>query len=186
MKVGLDFDDVVVRSHLLKSVLAENLFGIKIHPKNFQKKQILDTGILTQKQYEEIIRETFSGKYPLVSVRASVKYIFLLQENGHSVRIITRRSHADNTLPPALEWFKAYNLNIHVEGVGYGLSKTEACTGLDLFVDDDIHKLIPLVGVVRNLFHFVWPFDEHERLVDGVIRVNRWDILYAEICKISQ
>lgn len=186
MKVGLDFDDVVVRSHMLKSVLAENLFGIKIHPTKFRREWVLESGILTQEQYDHIGRETFSGKYPLVPARSSVKYINLLQENGHSVEVVTSRSYADKTLPPALEWFKAYNLDIHVEGVGHGLSKVEACTGLDLFVDDDIHKLLPLIGVVKNLIHFVWPYDEVTTRVDEVARIRGWDLLYAEICSISR
>jgi len=49
----------------------------------------------------------------------------------------------------AQEWLTQNQLDfLHITGVGYGNSKAFACTGVDIFVDDDSEKLEELVTTV--------------------------------------
>lgn len=173
MNIGLDFDDVIVHSHLLKPVIARSLYGVEIDPARFRKEFVVGE-FLTREQYQEVGRKVFSGEYPLTPVVRALETIDELLAEGHFLRIVTNRSHEKGTLQPALDWMREYELKLPITGVPYGTSKAEACKNLDLFVDDDSNNLHNLVGHVRHLLFFCWPNNRHEKEPESAVRVHTW------------
>jgi len=65
----------------------------------------------------------------------------------------------------AQEWLTQNQLDfLHITGVGYGNSKAFACTGVDIFVDDDSEKLEELVTTVP--YRFLFGEQEHNQTSD--------------------
>lgn len=183
MKIGIDFDDVLAHSHLLKPMVARALFGLNIQPDSFQKDLILSRGLLTEEQYRIVGKEVFSGKYPITPVPDALVYIPVLIREGHLVRVITSRSSDQENLKPAKDWLKQHGLDLSVTGVGYGSSKAKACQGLDMFVDDDLEKLESVVGVVPHLLLFSWPHKTFA-VPKGVTQVRSWVEVYQYVNRV--
>ena len=104
---------------------------------------------------------------------------------GHNLSIITSRR--ERGLELAARWLREQSLDIPIIGVGQGNSKTEAAQtqGLNLFVDDSLDKLIPLIGIVPNLFLFSWEYNAHEQIPEEIKRVFSWEDLYKIIQALS-
>lgn len=179
MNIGLDFDDVIARTHELKPFVAELLYGVRIAPEDFRREFVVGKGILTDEQYKMVGREVFSGKYEMEEVPEAALHLRLLAESGHSLRIVTNRSDEWRTLEPARRWLKRRALDIPISGLVYGSSKAPLCRGLDLFVDDDPPKLAELEGVVAHRLLFRWPHSEHEAMPRGASPVRSW----RDICR---
>jgi hypothetical protein len=180
MKIGLDFDGVIANSHPLKAVVAKEKFGVDIPIEQFRKKVVVGTRLLTAEQYREVGIMAMNGSYPIPPVPDALLYLPLLLRDKHSVSIVTSRT--EEMLESAKRWFAEYKLpGLPFLGTGYGLPKTKACEGLDIYVDDDLEKLLPLVGHVPNLLFFSWPWNLHEKEPAGITRVSCWWELYNQI-----
>lgn len=175
MRIGLDFDGVCVDSHPLKAVIARELFGVDIPSDFFQRKWVLESNLLTPEEYQRVGDVLFSRKHQLPEVKNAVGSIKKLLASGQHCEIITSRSGV--TLEPVHLWMETEGLALPVTGVGYGISKEMACRGLDVFVDDDVTKLTPLVGCVETLIHFRWSHNHHELLPNGIHQVDSWTML---------
>lgn len=76
-------------------------------------------------------------------------------------------------------------VNIRITGVGLN-SKSDACRGLDVYVDDDLDKLEYLVGIVDHRFLFSWEYNKHLTTKDIASRVTSWRELYSRISDLSK
>lgn len=180
MEIGLDFDGVIANSHPLKSIVAREKFGVDIPPEQFRRERVVEDSLLTREQYREVGRWAMDGSYPIPPVPDVLLYLPFLLHNKHSVRIVTSRT--EGMLEFAKKWLAGYRIpELPIFGTGYGLPKTEACKGLDVYVDDDLEKLLPLMGLVPNLLFFSWPWNRHEEEPAGIVRVSSWWELYNHI-----
>ncbi len=178
MNIGLDFDGVIFNSHPLKSMVAEKRFGIKIPPERYRREFVVGQDYMTGDAYRSVGEEAMGGTYPIPPVQESLVYIPLLQAK-HTVRVVTSRT--GDMLSYAEQLLQEHGLTLPATGVGYRLSKESACRDLDVYVDDDLEKLIPLIGVVPNLFFFSWPWNIDEQEPEGIVRVQSWWELYNYI-----
>lgn len=187
MKIGLDFDGVIADCGRLKSEAALELYGVNIAPEYFKKELILSQRLLTLEQYRELQEQIYGTRklgLQLAPVPGVFEYIEVI-EKQHEVRIITSRGK-DETLI-AQEWLAIQHPNFAIEftSVGYGNSKAEALTGFDIFVDDDLDKIEPVVDIVPHRFLFSWGYNRHIAEGDIAQRVNSWADLYSQIKEIE-
>lgn len=182
MDIGVDLDGVVIDSHAVKPLLAKTMFGVDISPEDCTRESASRLGLLTVDQYNAVSRQTYQqNNFPMDEIHQACHYINLLRAESHNIRAVTSRSNADGALHQALLWLSARNLNIPVTGVGYGKPKTEACQGLDMFIDDDLEKLLPLVGQVLHLLLFSSPTNRQHAVPTGIHRVDSWWEVYNYI-----
>jgi uncharacterized HAD superfamily protein len=180
IKIGLDFDEVIANSHVLKPKLAKEMFGVEISPEDYRREIVLPRGWLTSEQYEAVSREVFSGNHPIEPVKDSLRYIRILLDQGYDLRVVTSR--INKALQVSERWMEECELKeIPIVGVGYGVSKVKACHGLDVFVDDDVSKLLPLVGLVKHLLLFSCPQNVRDATPKGIWRVGSWGEVYDYI-----
>ena len=182
MNIGLDFDGVLVDCNTLKSVGAKKLFGRRISSVSFSRKQAVSMGFLTAEEYN-YLQETIYSDRSFMRYMCEVPNALFCVRNflsaGHTVRVVTSRS--GEKIAIAREWLKNTGLHIPVTGVGSGTSKIIATAGLDLFVDDDLDKLTPLIGAVPRLFLFSPEHDRNTPLTDGIERVSSWNDLHRTV-----
>ena len=185
MKVGLDFDGVITDCGKLKSYAARKLYGINIQPDIFKKEIVVnDRKLLTNEQYREIQKQIYCTRelgMMMDPVEGVFEYFKKLQAEN-SVKIITSRGKPESEI--AAEWMINHGMQVpEIIPVGYGVEKTEACKGLDIYVDDDFDKLEPLEGIVLHRLLFSWPYNEHIQK-EGIIRIRSWKELYNFIKKL--
>ncbi len=182
MKIGLDFDGVISDCGKLKADIAKRAYGANIPAAQFKKDIVLANRWLTPDQYDEISRAVYFTRevgLRLAAVDGVFSCLPRLMEDGHSVLVITSRMEID--LEIAKEWSKKQGLSVELVGVGYRNSKARTALGLDVYVDDDLHKLEPLVGVVPHLFLFSWQYNERFNEGGVAVRVSSWEELYQRI-----
>lgn len=188
MKIGLDFDGVIADSSNVMREVALQLYGVDI-PKNKLKKQIvISENLLTAEQYKNIQQTVYGNlEYGMKAepVQDAFKYIEKLQTDGHEVAIVTSRDN--NYLEVAELWAKKLNLTIPFTSSGIGKSKKEACSTLniEIFVDDDLDKLMEIKECVPHLFLFEWSYNLYSREEGVATRVTSWHDLYEKITLLS-
>ncbi len=175
MKIGLDFDGVISDCGKLKSDAAKKLHGLDIPPEKFKKEIVIGEGHLTADQYrdlQKIIYGTREVGFLMEPVTGMLESIPQLLALGHTLLIVTSRGEVE--LEIAKEWSINQGLALEFVGVGYGVSKAAACTGLDVYIDDDLDKLEPLVRIVPYRFLFSWGYNSH--IDEGLVakRVSSW------------
>lgn len=158
MKIGLDFDGVIADYGRLKSDEAKRLYGIKIPPERFRRRLVTGAGILTYEQYNSFIDkicETREIGLAMLPVNGIMEYLPKLQDEEHDLIVITSRNEIASEI--AKEWIKLKGLNLPLIGLG-SLNKVDACHGLDVYIDDDLDRLEPLVNVVPHRYLFSWGY----------------------------
>ncbi len=187
MKIGLDFDGVIADCSRLKSEAALKLYGVHIPPEGFKKELIVARGLLTLERYRELQKLIYgSREYGLQMMPVLEVFTYLNAiTTQHDVCIVTSRREAEVLI--AREWLNMQNPDIEIKfiSVGYGNSKAEALQGYDIYVDDDLDKLLPLVEVVPHRFLFSWGYNRH--IVEGNVaqRVDSWAELNRRIKSIE-
>lgn len=182
MQIGLDFDGVITDCGKLKSEGAKKIYGVDISPERFKKELVIDKGILTAEQYKHVqsqIYETRELGFLMDPVPGVVEYTDRLHVDGHDLKIITSRG--ENAGSIALDWMKKQGLVIPMVTVGGGKSKADFCTSLDVYIDDDLDKLEPLVGIVPHRFLFNWGYNQHINEIGVAKRVYSWKDFYTQI-----
>jgi len=182
MKIGLDFDGVISDCGKLKSDGAKKLYGVDIPPARFKKEIVVGERYLTLEQYRELQRIIYGTReigFLMEPVDGVLYYLPRLITEGHTVIVVTSRGEVGVRI--AKEWSVRKGLQINFVSVGQSNSKVDASVGLDLFVDDDLDKLEPLVGVVPDLFLFSWGYNEHVDVGSVAKRVSSWRELYNNI-----
>ena len=191
MRIGLDFDGVVSDAGTLKSYGLKKLFGIELPPEKIKREFIVGK-ILTLEQYE-FLREQIYGTKEIGLLTEEVpgmqEYTRRLMSKRHDLIIISSRGNK-KTDPGktdiALEWMKLHKLSIPFIGIGEGVSKADACRGLDVYIDDDLDKLEPLVGIVQHRYLFSWGYNKHVEVPKEIAqRINSWQHFYEEISKLN-
>lgn len=209
MIIGLDFDNVMVKSCALKAKLAQMVFGVMIPPALFRRgtitasRAILDGKkfqILTDKQYLELRRRIYKDiniAYELESVNGSLasgqaaesdsfNFIKALALDGHNLFCLT--SHQGLGLAIAKKCIAINKLPIDCYGAGYRNTKAALAKKLklDAYMDDDLEKLLPLVGIVPHLFLLDWAFNKHVKEDAELIERVRWSQFYERIRELSR
>ncbi len=182
MRIGLDFDGVISDCGALKCAAAKSLYGVDIPAARFKKELVVGEGLLTMAQYRDlqrIIYGTWDVGLTLRPVDGVLEAIPRLRDRGHAVRVITSREGVQ--LEIARAWAEKHGLSLDFTGVGYGASKASAAEGLDLYVDDDLDKLEPLVGVVPRRFLFSWGYNSHVDAAGIAERVGSWEELLRRV-----
>lgn len=184
MRIGLDFDGVITDCGDLKSIAAMKLYGVNIPPKDFKKELVVGRGLLTAEQYRElqrVIYETLEWGLSMEMVDDGIPcYLNHLDREGHKLVVVTSRGGV--ALEVAKEWSRRQGIDHYFEFVGTGgQSKVEALRGFDLYVDDDLDKLEPLVGIVPQLFLFSWGYNMHIPVNGIAKRVSSWMELHRVI-----
>lgn len=188
MKIGLDFDGVIADCGRLKSEVALELYNAHIPPENFKKELVVGGGLLTLEQYRELQDKIYATRehgLKMMPVPEVFSYLPSLVKR-HEVSVVTSRGEAETLI--AQEWLNSQNPDVEVEfiSVGYGNSKALVVEGFDIFVDDDLDKLEPLVGLVPHLFLFSWGYNKHVS-EDGIAqRVDSWALLNRRIVEMSE
>ncbi len=176
MKIGLDFDGVISDCGKLKSDAARMLYGLTIPPEMFKKEIVVGEGHLTPEQYRDLQMTIYGTRevgFLMEPVAGMLGSIPRLRALGHTLRVVTSRGEAE--LEIAKEWSLQQRLTIDFTGIGYGVSKAAACTGLDVYIDDDLDKLQPLVDIVPHRFLFSWGYNSHIDVGDVAKRIGSWD-----------
>ncbi|MFH0845831.1 MAG: hypothetical protein V1851_00285 [Patescibacteria group bacterium] len=183
-KIGLDFDGVITNCAKLKIKNLRKIFGHIVSSQELRKEILLRDYLSLEeyKSFQQKIYETREFGLNLELVEDAIKYIQKLISNNNHIVIITSR---DKGLSIAKEWFSSLNLNIDFISSGVGKSKADTARGLDVYIDDDYHKLKPLIGVVPNLFLFSWGYNLHINEGQNIIRVSSWKEFYTRITQLK-
>ncbi len=182
MKIGLDFDGVISNCGKLKFDGAKKLYDVEIPSRHFTREAVVAKGLLSSEEYRELQRNIYLTKevgFLMEPVEGMLLYLPKLIADGHKILVVSSRNGVG--LEIAREWTLLRNLTLEFVGVGYQNSKAQAVAGSDIYVDDDLDKLEPLVGIVPNLFLFSWDYNQH--LNEGAVikRVSSWEELYHKI-----
>lgn len=176
MNIGLDFDGVIADTSGLKRATALRMFGVEIPTEIFKENLVVGRGLLTREQYRELMqtvcgnRECGLGMDEMPGAMVCLKE---LREAGHGMRVVTSREGAE--LEIAREWLKLRGLEPEFISVGYGHDKVGAVRGMDIFMDDDLNKLLPLVvHLPERLFLFHRDYNSADQVPAGIRRVSDW------------
>ncbi len=185
MKIGLDFDGVITDCGKHKSKIALEVYGKEIQPKDFRKEILLAEKIFTAQEYIDFqILVYESEEYGLLieQVTECFDYLALLLEQGHDIQIITART--GRSLDNAKTWLSINDRSLPIVGIHHTLPKTSVAKDCDIFIDDDLKKLLPMIGIVPNLYLMSWDYNAQDILPSEIIRVNSWSHFYETIINI--
>ena len=187
MKIGLDFDGVISDCGRLKSDGARILYGVDIPPERFKTELVVGAGILTLEQYRHLQKQIYENSeigLSMLPVDGIFEFIPRLQQENHDLVIVTSRNEGSCDI--VREWMKRQNLSLKLIGIGGGTKKTEACRGLDVYIDDDLDKLEPLVDFVPHRYLFSWGYNQHIQVPQSVAkRIESWQHFYEEMVSLS-
>jgi len=162
--------------------MAKRLFGLNIPAAKLRRDFILKGKCpgISIGQYDVIKflgweTDAGSGMEP---IEGALIYINRLISDGHEVLVITSRG--EPALKIATKWVRKHGLRISITGVNNG-SKAKAAKGLDIFIDDDLHKIEPLIKVPHR-FLFSQGYNEHVDPYPIARRISSWEELYRTIC----
>ncbi len=188
MNIGLDFDGVISDAGKLKSDGAKKLYNIDIPPEKCKKEMVVGEGWLSLEQYRALQKRIYGTReigLLMNEVKDAGVYIKRLLKEGHILTVVTSRGVPESII--AKEWMVKRRLNLPIKSVGKDISKKDACRGLHTFIDDDLEKLEPLVGVVPHRFLFNWAYNKDIPVALTVAkRVDSWKHFYEEIQKIEK
>lgn len=183
MKIGLDFDGPVADHREVKRAIAKSAYGLE---PPYPKGTVIRGDLLTWEEYLAIQKSVYPTREENLRMKAvdgALEHIRLLKDDGHEISVITSRTGEE--LDIAMEWADRKGASLHFIGVPHGTSKAEVARGLNCFVEDDLFKLVPLVGIVPHLFLFTLEYNEHSE-TDGIAtKVPHWEALYRHITAID-
>ncbi len=180
LRIGLDFDGVLSNCAQLKHDAAMELYGVDIDARYFKRELVVGSGILTAEQYnhlQRIICTDPAWGLRMMAIPEAIAHAQQLAADGHDLQIISSRGPAGVRVAKA--WLERAGLQIEMTGTS-NTSKRTAATGLDIYVDDDLDKLVD-IDVVPERYLMSQPYNEHEVLPDGIERVTNWSDFYRRI-----
>ena len=137
MRIGLDFDGVISDCGQLKSYGAKLLYGVEIPPEKFKKELVVDTGVLTLERYRHLQKQIYGTReigLTMLPVNGVLELVPKFQQEGYDLMVVTSRGEPESEI--AREWMKSKSLDLHLVGVGGGVSKADTCKGLDVYIFD--------------------------------------------------
>ncbi len=187
LKIGLDFDGVISDCQKLKSETAKRLFGVAIHPDQFKKEFVLGNGLLTHEQLRAVQKEVNLVEevgLRMTAVPEVRRFLPKLLGDGHEISIVSSRDGKAADI--AKKWLHTQKLpHVPFVEVGWKQDKTPYIQGFDIFIDDDLEKLVPAVGVVPHLYLFSWGYNARENESGIATRIHSWKEFYREVARIS-
>ena len=183
MKIGLDFDGVIVNSGKLKVEIARTHLAVDLPLSKLNRRVAVTEGYLSEVEYKELKRLIYATReigLQVNPVEHAVHYLSLLLRDEHDVCVITSRTGVP--LEIAKEWLYLRDVKVDIVGVGYNESKATATKGVEMYLDDDLSKLLPLIGLIPHIFLFSWEYNKHLSTKNIAIRVSSWEEFY-EITK---
>ncbi len=180
-KFGFDFDGVIADTIHLKRRLAKELHGVSIPEEKFKEYMVINEGYLTRDQYRDLMAVVCGD--PVFGIQAlelpgAVDTLRALQNRGDQIRLVTSRFGPEVDVIHA--WLQERGLALECVAVGYGNDKAAAVEGFDIYVDDDLPKLMPLIGHIPKLFLFSQPHNKQVSVPGAIRRVDTWEELAHE------
>lgn len=159
------------------------MYGLEIPTARF-KRELLIPGIFSDQQYTQLQQiiygspEWGSRMTAIPGMQAAVERLIA---DGHFLRIVTSRG--EEKLEVAKQWLARAGIEVEIVGTNQA-SKVEATIGHDVFLDDDLDKLVEIPHVPHR-FMMSHPYNEHDTLPEDVERVAGWDEFYARVGQIA-
>lgn len=175
MNIGLDFDGVIADTMELKQKLAKKFYNVDVPAHRFKEYMVVEDGLMTQPEYRKLMNAVCGDmKYGLDinEMDSAISSIKNFIKKGHSLKVITSRE--DSELEVAKEWCRRHDLDLEIISVGYGKNKVEAAQDLGAYIDDDLPKLAPLIGVVPKLFLFTQEHNKIKQVPKEIRRIYHW------------
>lgn len=186
LRIGLDFDGVIIDVVQSKVECASRYFGAVIPYGQFRRAKVVGSGVMTAADYESLMRLVYLDPkvgLAIPPVKGALDYLPRIIAAGHEVTIITSRD--EEMVAIGRKWCRERGLELKFISVGYGDSKEKAAVGFHLYVDDDLHVLKPMSGAVQNLRLFSQAYNADEEVPDFIQRVGSWADLYQLVCRLS-
>jgi len=180
--IGVDFDGVLADTTALKQEQALQLFGVKLLAHECKEQIVVKKNLMSREQYRAVMERVCA--HPEIGLRmqmieGGVEYLRKLIQTTETIRVITARSGQE--LEVARIWCMNNGLNLDFVSVGYGGSKVTAADGLDVYIDDDVSKLLPLVGLVPRLYLFHQSYNADIDLPLEIKRVFSWGAIEQDL-----
>jgi uncharacterized HAD superfamily protein len=176
MNIGMDFDGVFADTTKLKHKMAKELFGVEGIPDHrFKEKYLVQDGLMSREQYRELMGQVCANPevgLDMEPIGDVDEVILKLQSEGHRLVVITSRD--PHEVDVAKQWCERRGFQLEYVSIGYGNDKTESVSQMDVYIDDDIHKLEPLVELSTKLYLFHQGHNADQELPRGVERVHSW------------
>ncbi len=185
MIIGLDFDGVIAHWAKLKSIYAKKLFSVDIPPERFRFELVVPSGALTTEQYLTLTRKAVLAPIELLEpVHDALAYIRRILDINVSTIVVTNRTGI--ALERAREWTFEKNLPLNLIGVDtIKNTKKEATRGFDIYVDDKLENIKPLIHTVPHRFLLTWEYNKFDDTGTIAQRAFNWKELYEKICFIA-
>lgn len=198
-RVGLDADSVIFDGAEMKSRITYELFGLHIPPEIFSKRLVFVSGKVTSEQYNQMKHLAYNTEIALTfkfvpGAKEIIQRMIVLEwftpvitNRKESATHYIRRILTDHGLDIPIH--SNGDANISASGSYADNTKIDIINrlgGLDAYVDDDLSKLEPLVGLVPNLILFSQPFNQDECVESiGALRIEGWENLFDCLVEIS-
>ena len=183
MIVGLDFDGIIVKSNMVKSLVAKKDYKFTVRASCFCRRVVVGAGLITNEQYDGLINDVYTNPayFDLMEeIDGAFEYIRRLQGEGIELQVVTTKSEEGFA---NVESFMGTHLEgIVVTRVEVGESKAEAVGGFTAFVDDDLGKLVQMEGVVPHRFLMTHGYNRLDEVPLDIERINNgWPQIYREV-----
>ncbi|MEI6379125.1 MAG: hypothetical protein WCO55_05685 [Candidatus Falkowbacteria bacterium] len=158
-KLGLDIHGVILDDGLLKSRIAELLYQIEIAPVDCTTQIVVrEKKLLTLEQYTELQRYVYHIDFIGHQMPLLYGAKEFITRFARDFKLIVVTSNYGRSLKLSYEILQRHGLlqylEIHHAGPGETKADVACHLGLDAYVDDDLHKLQTLIGLVPNLYLF--------------------------------
>lgn len=185
LSIGIDLDGVTLNTPAYGVELLRRRHGIDVPMRFYRRDRIQEVAGITEANFAAMKQRLYRERWPIELMPGALHHICMLRDaHGHTLKFVTSRSGV--LLDRARELLAKHPLNdIPVVGVGRDVPKTDATTGMDVFIDDDVHKLEPLVDVPHRIL-FSHPYNEDDELPEGIVRLSGWAEIYQYIGKFSR
>ena len=181
MRIGFDFNGVVINNTVTKSRVAKEFFGVDLKAENAFLRTL--DGALPPENYE-VLQDIVYGTSemltsPPLSEMGRTRLARLMRRN--EVFLVTRIQAAGVQF--AKQWLREHWLKDRgLISVGPGGDKERVLRhGFDAYVDDDLEQLASLESVVSHLFLLDAPYNRSEALPASIVRVSDWQELEERI-----
>ena len=171
-KVYTDCDGVLLSWEEAKQKAARLLFDLDIPPNAFHDDLI--TKHISVEDYRKLQHYIYNGpeSNKLKLVDGVLEFLPKLISQ-HNVCCVTARPKSGIDGPVRI--LGEYGIVIPMISVGND-DKLKALSDykVDVYIDDKLSVLIPLIGHVKHLFLYNWAYNRHEILPKEIIRVESW------------
>jgi len=189
MNIGLDFHGVIADGAALKSAVLRVFHNVTVSPRLCRSEYLVGGGYVTREVYEDVLRRVYEdpdGHSLVTPMPRAIDAIRLLMARKHSLCVITASDEpaGRNVVP----WLNQHGLDLPVTCVGRNGDKSEACKGLDIFVDDDLSQLLRIKH--RGLKKILFGTQSHQRpklwTPNGIRRALNWEQLLVDHLRLAR